>query len=321
MGSRLHGRWIVVSLLAACGGQPQETATETAAPGSTSNAGTTTAAAAPTTGAQPGDAETTESASTGAAGSTTDAPTASTGTTTGSTTDASTSGVLRPDLPPPCEPLTCMEIEKNCGDIPDGCGGELACGECEEPDSCGGGGVDNVCGHPCVPIRVLFFDLGDTLVEADGDLFVERPGVNAMISELKGLGMRVGIITNVPDDYTLQTLKELLVNPEFVDEFELVLLSSEAVAPPKPDAAIFSEAYSLLIDAPPIAEVAYVSENLAEIADGEPPTQGARAAGMLGIHLSSAPPSPLADYTLAPDLPELLVEMAEMEWIDCEGSP
>ena len=54
---------------------------------------------------------------------------------------------------------------------------------------------------------------------------------------------------------------------------------------------------------------------------GEMPTQGARAAGMLGVHLSSAPPSPLADYTLASDQPDALVTLAETEWLTCEGMP
>jgi hypothetical protein len=34
----------------------------------------------------------------------------------------------------------------NCGTIPDGCGGTLTCGVCTAPQTCGGGGVANVCG-------------------------------------------------------------------------------------------------------------------------------------------------------------------------------
>lgn len=197
------------------------------------------------------------------------------------------------------------------------------CGVCEAPETCGGGGVDNVCGGACVAVRALFFDLGDTLVESDGaDKFVERPGVNAMIDDLQALGMRVGIVTNLPPGYTFQDLQDLMVNPGFLDEFEVVLLSSEAVSPPKPDAAIFAEAHGLMLDAPPIGEVAYVSENLAEIADqAVAPTVGARAAGMLGVHLSAERPSPLADYTFDPDQPGDLVIMAETEWLACEGPP
>lgn len=321
---------LAVFMLLACGGGPPP-AGDT---GTTGDAGT---AGAPTTGAPTAGAGT--SGGTTAGEVTTGAATAGAGTTEGSTagtsaagtsgtTAAATSGAFasedpRVDVPPACEPTTCEDAGKTCGALPDGCGGELECGRCDAPDTCGGGGVDNVCGRPCVAVRVIFFDLGDTLVEPDGGgQFVERPGVSGMIAELMGLGMRIGVITNTPDGYTLQDLEDLLVNPGLLDAFEVVVLSSQAASPPKPAPQIFAEAYGLLIDAPPIAQVAYVSESLAEIADQEAaPTQGARAAGMLGVHLSSAPPSPLADYTLAPDQLDMLVTLAGTEWLDCEGSP
>ena len=247
--------------------------------------------------------------------------TSDTGTSEVVTSEANTSQPPQPDLPPPdtCEPTNCVAAGKTCGVISDGCEGELDCGGCIEPDTCGGGGVDNVCGHPCVAVRAILFDLGDTLVEADGGgMFVERPGAAAMVTDLKDLGMRVGVVTNTPPGFTRQDLEDLLINPGFLDEFELVLLSSEAASPPKPDPAIFVEAHSSLVDPPPIAEVAFVGEDLAEIADQAlAPTQGARAAGMLGIHLSAAPPSPLADYTIPADDLGALVSLAEIEWLDC----
>jgi len=258
---------------------------------------------------------------TGTSGATTpDTGTSDTGTSEVVTSGADTSQASQPDMPPgACEPTTCMAAGKTCGVIPDGCEGELDCGGCIDPDTCGGGGVDNVCGHPCVAVRAILFDLGDTLVESDGgDLFVERPGAAAMVAELKALGMRVGVVTNTPPEFTRQDLEDLLVDPGFLDEFELVLLSSEAASPPKPEPAIFVEAHGSLVDAPPIDEVAYVSENLAEVADQAlAPTQGARAAGMLGIHLSAAAPSPLADYTIAPDQLDTIVSMAGTEWLAC----
>ena len=49
-----------------------------------------------------------------------------------------------------CTPTTCEAEEKNCGNIPDGCGGTLDCGECmQDRQTCGGGGTPNVCG--CQP--------------------------------------------------------------------------------------------------------------------------------------------------------------------------
>ena len=48
-----------------------------------------------------------------------------------------------------CEPTTCDAAGKNCGEIADGCGGQLSCGNCFSPDSCGGGDTAGVCG--CTP--------------------------------------------------------------------------------------------------------------------------------------------------------------------------
>jgi hypothetical protein len=41
---------------------------------------------------------------------------------------------------------TCAAQGKDCGTIPDGCGGTLTCGTCTAPQTCGGSGVANVCG-------------------------------------------------------------------------------------------------------------------------------------------------------------------------------
>lgn len=45
-----------------------------------------------------------------------------------------------------CLPTTCESQGKNCGEIADGCGGTLSCGDCSGNESCGGGGTENVCG-------------------------------------------------------------------------------------------------------------------------------------------------------------------------------
>jgi len=55
----------------------------------------------------------------------------------------------------PCTPQTCADQGFNCGPQGDGCGNEIQCGTCTSPDTCGGGGVDGVCGYPdageCIP--------------------------------------------------------------------------------------------------------------------------------------------------------------------------
>jgi len=49
---------------------------------------------------------------------------------------------------PPCVPFTCEAQTANCGTIADGCGGQLNCGTCTLPDTCGGGGIPNLCEEP-----------------------------------------------------------------------------------------------------------------------------------------------------------------------------
>jgi hypothetical protein len=57
--------------------------------------------------------------------------------------------------PPSCTPLTCAQQNATCGPAGDGCGGQLNCGSCLLPQTCGGGGVASQCGYPdggaCVP--------------------------------------------------------------------------------------------------------------------------------------------------------------------------
>lgn len=151
-------------------------------------------------------------------------------------------------------------------------------------------------------LRAIFFDLGDTLVEqGPGELFVLRSGAQETIDQLQALGVELGIITNVPPDWTLDDLRAVLAEPEFLDEFDIVVLSSQAPAP-KPDPVIYTFAHGLLPTPVAIGDTGFVGETLSEIADSEiEPTSGARAAGMVGIHLSDAPPSPLADFTIPTD--------------------
>jgi hypothetical protein len=48
---------------------------------------------------------------------------------------------------PTCTPKTCAQLGATCGPQGDGCGGILQCGVCTPPDTCGGGGSPNACGH------------------------------------------------------------------------------------------------------------------------------------------------------------------------------
>ena len=162
------------------------------------------------------------------------------------------------------------------------------------------------------PIQAVFFDLGDTLVEdVGGGLFGLRPGAAETVSALQTLGVELGIITNVPAGWTREDLEAILVEPEFLDEFSVLVLSSQAPAP-KPDPAIYTFAHAQLAKPVPITETAFVGETLGEIADDvDNPTEGCRAVGMIGIHLSDLPPSPLTDYTIPTDDLPLVVAIVQ----------
>jgi hypothetical protein len=158
-----------------------------------------------------------------------------------------------------------------------------------------------IAGTEC--LQAVFFDLGDTLVENPGTgIFVLRPGAQETVDELQERGVRLGIITNVPGGWDIDDLRAILEEPEFLDEFEVVILSSQAPAP-KPNPAIYTFAHgSLAAPRPPITSTAFVGETLGEIGNhATNPTQGARAVGMVGIHLSDLPPSPLTDHTIPTD--------------------
>ncbi len=47
-----------------------------------------------------------------------------------------------------CIPTSCIAEAKNCGTIDNGCSGKLHFGNCSAPNTCGGRGIENVCGTP-----------------------------------------------------------------------------------------------------------------------------------------------------------------------------
>jgi FMN phosphatase YigB (HAD superfamily) len=160
-------------------------------------------------------------------------------------------------------------------------------------------------------LQAIFFDLGNTLIDQSGPSpYPLFPTAQAAIDALQTAGLEVGVITNVPAGWTRDDLEALLQQPAFLDEFDVLVLSSQTPGPvQKPNPAIYTYAHSQLpLPLPPIGATAFVGETLSEIANQQvAPTLGARAAGMIGIHLSNAAPSPLADYTMSPaDLTAIL---------------
>lgn len=169
---------------------------------------------------------------------------------------------------------------------------------------------DTVDSGSCTPATAVFFDLGDTLVvqRAEDDLFELTEPASQLLDAIGDLP--IGIITNVPARWEREDLAALLADPTLLDRFDLVLLSSQASAGPKPDPGIYEEAAELL--GVPTTESIFVTEELDGIADAEPPTSGARAAGMVGIWVSAEAANPLANHTVAPEeLPAIT------RWLSC----
>lgn len=190
--------------------------------------------------------------------------------------------------------------------------------------------------HATECLRAIFFDLGNTLVDqtnpAPYPLF---PTAQATIDALQARGLTLGIITNVPAGWDRGDVEALLVQPEFLDEFDVLVLSSEAPAA-KPNPAIYTHAYNqLTLPRPTVGATAFVGETLSEIGNAvENPTLGARSIGMTGIHLSNASPNPIADFTIATLDDLLAVESAPCPflvdgfesadaaaWSSCAGCP
>jgi poly(3-hydroxybutyrate) depolymerase len=75
-------------------------------------------------------------------------------------------GGCRPRDARTCTPTSCAEQGKNCGTISDRCSDTLSCGSCAAPETCGGGGVANVCGNG----------------SGSGDLPARSPGCGVQLS-------------------------------------------------------------------------------------------------------------------------------------------
>jgi FMN phosphatase YigB (HAD superfamily) len=151
-------------------------------------------------------------------------------------------------------------------------------------------------------------------------LFVAKPGAQQMLDLLATADAQLGVITNVPAGFTRPQLEALLADPGFLNQFDVLVLSSQAPAA-KPSPLIYQHAHGLLPLPVAITDTAFVGETLTEIGNSAvAPTSGARATGMIGIHLSTAAASPLADHTIRPDhLPDVAALVASLCSVSADG--
>ena len=135
-------------------------------------------------------------------------------------------------------------------------------------------------------IKAVFFDARDTLGEVDqpGHLVPFRPSTEKLLEAIKALGLRMGVITNLPADVTADQGKEMVLTAELsqdpvsskvrtIGNFiprENIITNHEAGAN-KPDPKIYHYAAKQLGVKP--HECLFVGENLIE-------NLGAALAGM-----------------------------------------
>jgi HAD superfamily hydrolase (TIGR01549 family) len=134
-------------------------------------------------------------------------------------------------------------------------------------------------------MKVIYFDLGDTLVTAPRRWL---PGAKALLPSLRQKGFRLGIISNTQGLPTRQAILGKLPSDFDLQLFEptLVLFSSE-IGKAKPDREIFDEAVTRAGADP--AECLYCSENVVE-------TLMAQHVGMHTIRVQTSPNSDLATF-------------------------
>jgi FMN phosphatase YigB (HAD superfamily) len=127
------------------------------------------------------------------------------------------------------------------------------------------------------PLAAIFFDIGGTLGDrgADGRLVPFDDSVALLRAMRDNLGLRVGVITNLPktlsDDQARQMLKDAGLLP-FLDPLGLV--TNHAAGADKPDPRIYrfaADRFRL-----PVARCLYVGEDPVEV-------RGALDAGMSAL--------------------------------------
>jgi FMN phosphatase YigB (HAD superfamily) len=137
---------------------------------------------------------------------------------------------------------------------------------------------------PAQRIQAIFFDIGDTLGHRDaaGQFHVFAGTLQLLAAMKSTLGLRLGVITNLPQGMTTAEIRQILSDAgilSFLDP-QGVVTSADAPAA-KPDKAIYQFAAGRIHL--PEAACLYVGESPAEV-------QGAIDAGMAAILKPFPPP-------------------------------
>lgn len=133
-----------------------------------------------------------------------------------------------------------------------------------------------------MPINTVFFDLGDTLVISQT---AWAPGAKSVLTTLRGMNVRLGVISNTAQLTRAQVLQKLPSDFDLaVFEPALVLFSSE-VGVEKPSLAIFQLAVQRAAVA--ALQIVFCGENLTE-------TLAAQRVGMIAARIQKPPGSDIS---------------------------
>jgi hemerythrin-like domain-containing protein len=140
------------------------------------------------------------------------------------------------------------------------------------------------------PVEVVFFDIRDTLGEVDrpGHLVPYRPSTEKLLSGMRDVGLRIGLITNLPPGVDGRQMIEGAVLSQNGDGIKRIsdfidpdgLVTNQDAGVDKPDPKIFRFAAEKL--GVPIERCMFVGENLVEVL-------AAKSAGMRS-ELKPCPP-------------------------------
>lgn len=142
-------------------------------------------------------------------------------------------------------------------------------------------------------ITTVFVDIRDTLgyVDSPGHLVLFNPSTKQFLKSLKDdMGLRIGVITNLPANVTHEESVKMLRDAGITDKFVATndIVSSHDAGLEKPAPSIYQFACGKLKVDP--AETMFIGENLLEVI-------GARAAG---LHAMSKPFPPARDFLFKP---------------------
>jgi FMN phosphatase YigB (HAD superfamily) len=126
-------------------------------------------------------------------------------------------------------------------------------------------------------LACVFFDVGSTLGMMDSHLHLQLyAGTIPLLTSLRELDLRLGVISNVPPSMTNTELVAVLDEAKLLEFFEPALIvASRGLDDVKPAPAIYQRAAALA--GVPIEQCLFVGEDLTELI-------GAQAAGMTAQH-------------------------------------